>query len=503
MEEESYSRSSRHQKSKPAKKVETTPPTAPQPPAPKQKMPFWQRSILVLLVLVLIGVIAGVFYYQYEQAEARKRFEAKEEELLASIREDRNQSGIASEELSSNDGNIDTIIFNPTSKDLPLKDAKAQLEKLAEKARDEIDGNPSALVVGRVELKHVTDQLSEYRLTADRYVWNDGKESFSQDSIQADEQAYINQATGKALSLKDIVGSQANLLGIFQVIQQKLLDESDDGNKIIDDVLNLQKPTLDKTEFTYTPQQLTLTLPKNDLKESITLDYKDIAAFVNTAFVDPDAIKDALPKALDPKKKYVSLTFDDGPNPETTPKLLNILKENDVKATFFMLGQNAEANPEVVKQVLDAGHEVASHSYDHPQLNTLDDKALKAQIQKTDKILYKASGKLPRNLRPPYGAIDKHSAEVISKPIIQWNIDSEDWKSHNTDAILATIKANLYDGSIILLHDIHPETVASIPQVIKLLKDNGYTIVPVNELLGGKEKPLHQYFGAEDERVVE
>ncbi|MGN3393784.1 polysaccharide deacetylase family protein, partial [Enterococcus sp. 125944] len=181
----------------------------------------------------------------------------------------------------------------------------------------------------------------------------------------------------------------------------------------------------------------------------------------------------------------------------------NILKTDNVKATFFMLGQMVDQNPDVAKQVHDEGHEVASHSYSHPQLNTLSTDELQREINKTNKAIFKATGVLPRNIRPPYGAIDKKSAETIGMPIIQWDIDSQDWKSKNPGTINNVVKQNVFNGAIILIHDIHPESVKAVPGLISMLKHEGYEFVTIDQLLSGKQKPLHQYFGMNDERLVE
>ena len=110
---------------------------------------------------------------------------------------------------------------------------------------------------------------------------------------------------------------------------------------------------------------------------------------------------------------------------------------------------------------------------------------------------------MPRNIRPPYGAIDKKSAETIGMPIIQWNIDSLDWKTRNPEAINNVVKQNVFNGAIILIHDIHHESVKAVPGLITMLKNEGYEFVTIDQLLSGKQKPLHQYFGMNDERLVD
>ncbi|MDT2698666.1 polysaccharide deacetylase family protein, partial [Enterococcus gallinarum] len=164
--------------------------------------------------------------------------------------------------------------------------------------------------------------------------------------------------TGKEITNKDLIPDEGSLLGIQQVIQQSILDQAKEPEKIIDAVLTMDRISYD-SKMTYTPDELTIVLPKNSTGTSkVTLKYKDIAPFIDTDLVSQESIKDTLP-ALDENKKYVALTFDDGPNNSSTLDLLNILKTDNVKATFFMLGQMVDQNPDVAKQVHDEGHEVA------------------------------------------------------------------------------------------------------------------------------------------------
>ncbi len=109
---------------------------------------------------------------------------------------------------------------------------------------------------------------------------------------------------------------------------------------------------------------------------------------------------------------------------------------------------------------------------------------------------------MPKNLRPPYGAIDQQSAQAAGKAIIQWSVDTEDWKLKDPNKILKVVQNNVYDGSIILLHDIHPKSVQAVPGIIQTLKAQGYEFVTVDQLLNSKQKPMYQYFGETDERSV-
>lgn len=462
-------------------------------------------SLVSFLVLVAIVVSAAMIYHvKHEEALAQERLEAGTKKLLTQIREDREQSGISSTEKKSTKDNIQTVLVIPngeSGKNIPITDSEARLTAVAKTAGKKIKDDQSAVIVGKVAV-NTSSKLETVAVTADTYIWNDAKKEFAKSTMTDDEPLYINTDTGKQVTFKDLVSNdEGNVLAIYEEIQQKLLDSSKNPKDDLDKVLNFPRITLD-SQVAYTPEKITITLPDNELKQKdITLAYKDIAGYIDTSLVDPASVKDALP-TLDPNKKYIALTFDDGPNDTTTPQILDILKQNDVKATFFMLGQMVEANPTIAKRVHDEGHEIGSHTYSHQQLNAMTGDPLKEEIQKADKAIFNATGILPRSMRPPYGAVNEEVATVAAKAIIQWDIDTMDWQSGNAAAVLNVVQQHAYNGGIVLMHDIHQDSLEALPNIIAYLKEQGYEMVTVDQLLGMKQKPLYQYFGKEDYRLA-
>ena len=359
------------------------------------------------------------------------------------------------------------------------------------------------MIVGKLDVDTVSDQLDIYQLVAQRYRWDGKKESFITEKAITGEASYIYHKTGKPVSIKELIPEEADLLGIQQVIQQKILDDAKDPAAIFDKVLDMPRISMEN-KIEYSPEKLTITLPKNDTgTEKITLAYKDIAAFINTSLVDAEALQDPDKVTLDPNKKYVALTFDDGPNYATTGKVLDILKEKKATATFFLLGQNIAGNEALVKRMVDEGMDVGSHSYDHPYLPNLSDEQIQEQVRKTDKAIFEACGKLATNFRAPYGAAGQQAARVIGKPLIHWSVDSQDWESKNVATTVARVKDTLYEGSIVLMHDIHQTTVEALPQIIDNMRQEGYEFVSVDTLLQQTQKPLYTYFGENDFRIIE
>jgi peptidoglycan/xylan/chitin deacetylase (PgdA/CDA1 family) len=184
---------------------------------------------------------------------------------------------------------------------------------------------------------------------------------------------------------------------------------------------------------------------------------------------------------------YIAMTFDDGPSPETTPRLLDILKQRNIKATFFMIGQNAERNPAIVKRILAEGHEIGNHSWTHPQLSKLPDDRVTEEINKTQNAIKDASGYAPVLMRPPYGAITARQKEWIEKQfglsVIIWSVDPFDWKRPGASVIEQRILAGARPGAIVLSHDIHKQTVDAMPATLDALAAKGFKFVTVSQLI--------------------
>ena len=177
-------------------------------------------------------------------------------------------------------------------------------------------------------------------------------------------------------------------------------------------------------------------------------------------------------------EKLVAITFDDGPS-----QLLDGLAARGAKATFFMLGQMAESRKSIVKRAWEEGHQVCSHSYDHPNLNTLSADAIRSQFSRTDAILDSALGfDATFMIRPPYGNANKTVLSIGGVPFFYWSVDTEDWKSRNADSVYNEMLRSTRDGSIVLMHDIYPTTITAALRAIDTLKSQGYQFVTVAEL---------------------
>ncbi|WP_170292112.1 polysaccharide deacetylase family protein [Heliobacterium mobile] len=188
-------------------------------------------------------------------------------------------------------------------------------------------------------------------------------------------------------------------------------------------------------------------------------------------------------------KKTLCLTFDDGPDNRNTPKVLEILQKEQVRATFFFLGNNAEQYKKIVKQAYDAGHVIGSHSFDHPYLTKKTEPQLEEQIHQTEESLSKIIGKRPALLRPPYGDVNASVLNVLSKKgykLVLWSLDTFDWNQKTNTEIVDYVTNNVRPGDIILMHsaDNGSASVKALPSIISALKHAGYSFSTVDEVLG-------------------
>ncbi len=187
-------------------------------------------------------------------------------------------------------------------------------------------------------------------------------------------------------------------------------------------------------------------------------------------------------KASADDEKLVAITFDDGPGLYTSD-LIDRLNERDVKATFFIVGSNAEYYPDVIKKAADSGHQIGNHSWDHSLLTNLGADEIKSEIDSTNKVLKQADGKDTHYLRPPYGEFNSDVSAAAGAPMVYWSVDTEDWKTLDSQAVYNSIMNSVYDGAIILCHDIYDTSCDGAIMAIDALKADGWTFVTVEELL--------------------
>lgn len=182
-------------------------------------------------------------------------------------------------------------------------------------------------------------------------------------------------------------------------------------------------------------------------------------------------------------KKLIALTFDDGPSASTTPRLLDLLYEKDVPVTFFVLGNMARNNPDIIRRAEKEGHVVASHTMYHQNLVRISASAVRADIEEATTVITGILGHPPAFTRPPYGNINDAVRATVGTPMILWSVDTRDWDNKNTEAIIANALDQSYDGGIILMHDVYPTSVDAVPTLIDTMRNAGYEFVTIPELI--------------------
>ncbi len=184
---------------------------------------------------------------------------------------------------------------------------------------------------------------------------------------------------------------------------------------------------------------------------------------------------------LDPAKPTIALTFDDGPN-KNTRIVMQALLDNKMQATFFMLGQNMNQYPEIVKEVYRNKFEIGSHTYSHRYLTKLDIKDRVEELQKTNKLFNELTGSNISLTRAPYGSTNKEIRENLNTIFIQWSVDTRDWELRDAEKVINKVLNDISDGDIVLMHDIHLTTAKAVEQLLPILYVKGYQVTTVSKL---------------------
>lgn len=186
----------------------------------------------------------------------------------------------------------------------------------------------------------------------------------------------------------------------------------------------------------------------------------------------------------------VAITFDDGPNPLYTQQVLEIFSEADGKATFFMIGEQMEKYPEVVKQVAALGHEIGNHTYSHPKLSQLSDGERLAEVERTEKLIKDLTGQKPALFRPPYLDYNEDTVLLLREkgyPMIgAQNLEAQDWEQPGVDHIFEKSRDVVKNGSVLIFHDGYgdrSQTIEAVRRLVAELTSQGYQLVTVSELL--------------------
>ncbi|MCB1337463.1 MAG: polysaccharide deacetylase family protein [Maritimibacter sp.] len=187
----------------------------------------------------------------------------------------------------------------------------------------------------------------------------------------------------------------------------------------------------------------------------------------------------------------VAMTFDDGPHPTWTPKLLDILKARDIRTTFYVIGRNVATWPDIVKRMVDEGHEIGNHTWSHPFLSKLGTEGIFGELDRTSDAVYRAVQRIPVTLRPPYGALSGGQAATVHRdremPTVMWSVDTQDWRRPGAEVVASRVIELSVPGSIVLSHDIHGPTIEAMPAALDGLIARGFDFATVSMILGRRD----------------
>jgi peptidoglycan/xylan/chitin deacetylase (PgdA/CDA1 family) len=184
----------------------------------------------------------------------------------------------------------------------------------------------------------------------------------------------------------------------------------------------------------------------------------------------------------------VALTFDDGPHPTLTPQLLDLLKANGIRATFYPIGYRVARYPQLVARIAAEGHEIGNHTWSHPSLFGHSDGSVLHQVDRASEAVRAATGRTPVTMRPPYGNFHPRQRLMLHRsrglPTVLWSVDPEDWRRPGSAVVASRIVSASHPGDVVLAHDIHGATVRAMPSTLAGLKSRGFRFVTVSELIG-------------------
>lgn len=195
-------------------------------------------------------------------------------------------------------------------------------------------------------------------------------------------------------------------------------------------------------------------------------------------------------------QRVLAMTFDDGPHPTNTPRLLDILKQRNIKATFFLIGRSAKTYPQIVRRIVEEGHEIGNHTWSHASLTSRSDEQIRKELQMTEDALVAAAGYRPHIVRPPYGAINARIKQLMFSDFgyanIMWSVDPQDWRRPGVSVVTNRLVNGAHKGAILLAHDIHAPTIDAMPSTLDQLLTKGYQFVTVSQLMNleKQEMPL-------------
>lgn len=429
-----------------------------------KKIPFRRIRWPGWVVLIVIGFS---FIYGMAQLVEAIRFDPESEATSLPGIEFKTESTNADTYTMS----IETPVMEDPQINKPLndwikKEKEDFLKRVKENKKELGDGYRAHLIIQADSRKSTQDTYSimfhSYQLVNDVR----GKEHVKTFTLDGAERKFVK--------LPDIMTTNDEMIQTIRTHIQRQANAK------------MQEALKDPATWNWTLNGEALTLYFNDIEEAgptrVEVPIHAILPFLDDKTADTLEVAKS---SIELEEKYVALTFDDGPDPHVTPRILNVLKEHDVQATFFMLGSQAEKYPAVAKSVAEAGHEIGNHTDHHKDLTKIGREQMTQEVLASRQKIMDATEEIPIILRPPYGAINRDVETVADDngtSLVLWSVDSLDWKNKNAAAITSVVQKEIAPGAIILLHDVHSTTADALPTLLTTLEKEGYRFLTVSQL---------------------
>ena len=455
-------------------------------------------TTLLLLVVTAIGVL---FYFHSTQPPAQRPTISEDEKYYFT---DSRYAGIRSKFVTRDTRHEKVSIEYPIT-------SNSKINKLIARAIDRADGDfrhtaTNAPTFDRPMTETISYQVTHNNSTALSMIVNIKQDMHGAHPVSLTHFWTFDKKSGEVISLDNLTEKSEEAIkaivtaarhDVAQTIRQRQQPEANLDEMITKEALSNFTITDDGNTLAWPIGQASL-LPSAYGELTIKVPTTAVAKYLQ----NPTAQKLAnFPKPPEPKPepkpaptaptpanpgKVIALTFDDGPGPYTA-QLLDILDQHGAKATFFLIGSKVSAQADVLRRMHARGHQLGNHSWSHPELPKLPVGQIAGEIDRTNDAIKQATGVTPTVMRPPYGAVNSAVLEQLrlrGMSSILWSVDTRDWADRNSDIVCSRAVAGAHPGAIILMHDIHQTSVEAVPCILSALKQQGYSFVTVQTMLG-------------------
>ena len=462
--------------------------------------PGLSSILFATLLLLMVTAIGVLFYFHSTQPPAQRPTVLEDEKYYFT---DSRYAGIRSKFVTRDTKHEKVSIEYPIT-------SNSKINKLIARAIDRADGDfrhtaTNAPTFDRPMTETISYQVTHNNSTALSMIVNIKQDMHGAHPVSLAHFWTFDKKSGEVISLSDlteqsekaaeeIVAAARN--NINETIKQRQQAELDLNETITQETLSNFIITDGGNSLAWPIGQASL-LPSAYGEMTIKVPITAVAKYLQ----NPTARKVAnIPKPPEPKPKpapaappaansggkVIALTFDDGPGPYTA-QLLDILDQHGAKATFFLIGSKVSAQADVLRRMHSRGHQLGNHSWSHPELPKLPVGQIAGEIDRTNDAIKQATGVTPTVMRPPYGAVNSAVLEQLrlrGMSSILWSVDTRDWADRNSDIVCSRAVAGAHPGAIILMHDIHQTSVGAVPCILSALKQQGYSFVTVQGLIG-------------------